>query len=238
MQICTLFWRHKYLIGIFYIVNTNQLPYFRLKLLSFFSNCSFAIRLAIWYVCSYCAVCNGVFAQSNAITVKTIICPNLCKGESAYLLVFESVSGRVSTSHGTIRNDTIMGIVPEKGFKLTLTFTSTDSLVSTQIVPLPVCDPILPLPPLVSSQTLCADTPMTPFMAFTAGGATVDWYDTPTGGLPLKSGTLQFTPPRAGTYYARSRFTATGCTSIALTPVSLEIKKAVCPAVSIRKVRK
>ncbi|AXE18893.1 hypothetical protein DR864_14600 [Runella rosea] len=194
--------------------------------------------MAVLYICTYCAVYNSAFSQSNAITVKTIICPNLCKGESAYLLVFEATPGKVSTNHGTIRNDTIMGILPENDFKVTLTFTSIDSLVSTQTVPLPVCDPILPLPPLVNSQSLCAGTSITPFTAFTADGATVDWYDTPTGGLPLKSETLQFTPPRAGTFYARSRFTSTGCTSIAFTSVSLEIKKAMCPTISIRKVRK
>ncbi len=209
-----------------------------MKLLFFFSNCGFAIRMAIWYICTYCVVYNCAFAQSNAITVKTIVCPNPCKGESTYLLVFEATSGKVSTNRGTIRNDTIRGILPENDFKVTLTFTSIDSLVSTQIVPLPICDPILPLPPLVNSQSLCAGTSITPFKAFTVDGATVDWYDTPHSKIPLKSETLQFIPPQAGTYYARSRFTTTGCTSIAFTPVVVEIKRAVCPIMSIRKVSK
>ncbi len=194
--------------------------------------------MAVWYICTYCVMYNSAFAQSNTIAIKIIICPNLCKGETTYLLVFEATSGKVSTDRGTIQNDTIRGILPENDFKIILTLTSDDSLVFTKTVPLPVCDPILPLPPLVSNQTLCADTSITPLMAFTADGATVDWYDTPTGGLPLKSETLQFVPPRTGTYYARSRFTATGCSSIALTPVSLEIKKAMYPLIGIRKVRK
>ncbi|RDB05148.1 Ig-like domain-containing protein [Runella aurantiaca] len=194
--------------------------------------------MAIWYICSYCTVYNSAFAQSNAITVKTIICPNLCKGESAYLLVFEATTGKVSTNRGTVRNDTIAGILPKNDFKVTLTFTSVDSLVSTQIVPLPICDPILPLPPLVSSQSLCAGSSITPFKAFATDGATVDWYADPHSSIPLKSETLQFTPTQAGTYYARSRYTDTGCTSIASTPVVLEIKRAVCPVIGIRKVRK
>lgn len=209
-----------------------------MKLFSFFSNCGFAIRMSIWYICTYCAVNNSALAQSNAIMVKTIVCPNPCKGESTYLLVFEATSGKVSTNRGTIRNDTIAGILPENDFKVTLTFTSVDSLVSTQIVPLPICDPILPLPPLVNSQSLCAGSSITPFKAFTVDGATVDWYTDPYSGIPLKSETLQFTPTRAGTYYARSRFTATGCTSIAFTPVVVEIKRAVCPVIGIRKVSK
>ncbi|WP_428667848.1 immunoglobulin domain-containing protein [Runella sp.] len=179
-----------------------------------------------------------MFAQSPSLVVKTIICPNLCKGEIEYRLVFEAINGTVSTNRGKIQNDTIVGVLPETDYKLTLTFTSTNAQVSTQIVDLPVCDPVLPLSPLVGSQSICSGTSITPFTAFTVDGATVDWYAQPTGGTPLQTETLQFTPTKEGTYYARARFAATGCTSISLTPVTLEIKKAVCPVLTIRKVRK
>ncbi len=201
-------------------------------------NCTSAIRFVVWYTCSYFAICNGIFAQSSSLSVKTIICPNLCKGESAYQLVFEAINGTISTNRGKIQNDTILGILPETDYKISLTFRPVNGPDSVHVINLPICDPIIPLPPIVSSQSLCNDTPITPLNAFTIDTATVDWYDRPSGGILLQSAALQFTPPKAGTYYAQARFPASGCISLSRTAASLEIKKAVCPVITIRKVRK
>jgi Ig-like domain CHU_C associated len=183
-------------------------------------------------------MCNGIFAQSSSFSVKTIICPNLCKGESTYQLVFEAINGTVFTNRGNIQNDTIVGILPKTDYKVNLTFAPANAPDSIYVINLPICDPIIPLPPIVSSQSLCNDTPITPLTAFTIDAATVDWYDKPSGGILLQSAALEFTPFKAGTYYAQARFPASGCMSLARTAASLEIKKAVCPVITIRKIRK
>lgn len=204
----------------------------------FLTNCGTAIRIAAWYTFSYLAICNSIFAQSPSLSVKTIICPNLCKAETTYQLVIEAVNGTVSTDRGKIRNDTIVGIYPETDYKVHLTFATVNAPDSVYVINLPICDPIIPLSPIVSSLRICNDTPITPLTAFTIDAATVDWYDRPSGGIPVKFETLQFLPPKAGMYYAQARFPASGCISPARTPASLSIKKAICPAMSIRKIRK
>lgn len=183
-------------------------------------------------------MCSSVFAQSPSLSVKTIICPNLCKGETAYQLVLEVVNGTVSSNRGQVKNDTIIGILPESDYKVTLIFSPANAPDSTYVINLPICNPVIPLSPIVSSQNLCNDTPIAPLTAYTIDAATVDWYDMPSGGTPLQSSSLQFTPPKEGIYYAQARFPASGCISPARTAASLKIKKAVCPMITIRKIRK
>ncbi|AEI47535.1 Ig-like domain-containing protein [Runella slithyformis] len=209
-----------------------------MNLFLFFSKCGSSIHIAVWYICSYLAICNSIFAQTPSLSVKTIICPNQCKGETAYQLIIEAVNGTVSTDSGKIQNDTIVGIDPGQDYKVRLTFASANAPDTVYVINLPICEPIIPLLPIVSSQRLCNDTPITPLTAFTIDAATVDWYDRPSGGTPVQSETLHFLPPKAGMYYAQARFPSSGCLSPARTPASLGIKKTVCPAISIRKIRK
>lgn len=201
-------------------------------------NCGSAIRITVWYTCSYLAVCSSILAQSSSLTVKTIICPNLCRGEIAYQLILDVINGRVSTNRGSIKNDTIVGVLPETDYSVRLTFSPANAPDSVYIINLPICNPVIPSAPIVSSQTLCNATPIPPLTAFTIDAATVDWYSTPSGGIPMQSATLQFLPPEEGVYYAQARFPASGCVSTTRTAASLKIKKAVCPVITIRKIRK
>ncbi len=182
-------------------------------------------------------MCNTISAQEASFSVKNIICPNICKKETTYRIVFEAFNGSITTTKGTVQNDTIVGILPENDYQVTLTFTSADAKVSTRTIDLPVCDPIFPSPPLVGSQTGCSNTPIPPFVALATQNTTVDWYAQPSGGSPLQTDALTFTPNKAGKYYAQARFTATGCASLSRTSVSLEIKKTMCPPIGIRKIR-
>lgn len=54
-------------------------------------------------------------------------------------------------------------------------------------------------------------------------GETVNWYDMPTGGLPLQSGlgVTSFAPPGPGLYFAQTQNTLSNCISATRTPVRL-----------------
>jgi hypothetical protein len=103
-------------------------------------------------------------------------------------------------------------------------------------VTLPICDPIIPDAPLVVSQSICEGEKIAPLIAYTSSNATVDWYLQETGGLPVLSGALQFIPAKEGVYYAQSRLT--DCKSLSRTQARLQIKKAICPVINSRKIRR
>jgi hypothetical protein len=81
-----------------------------------------------------------------------------------------------------------------------------------------------------NSKTYTGISNTTTVSATVSAGATIDWYDAPTGGNLLSSGSLTYTPPavNVGTYtvYAQARNTTTGCVSLARTSATLTITKA------------
>ncbi|MBS1979238.1 MAG: gliding motility-associated C-terminal domain-containing protein [Bacteroidetes bacterium] len=73
-----------------------------------------------------------------------------------------------------------------------------------------------------TGSTYCSTgAPTAISVANPGAGLTIDWYANPAGGVVLAGGTatLSYTPPSAGTYYAETRNTATGCVSTARTAV-------------------
>ena len=73
-------------------------------------------------------------------------------------------------------------------------------------------------------KEICADDPIPSLSASVSSGETVDWYSSASGGTPLESNNLTYTPTGAGTFYAETRNITTGCTSTSRTAVSLNIK--------------
>ncbi len=72
-------------------------------------------------------------------------------------------------------------------------------------------------------KVICANQ-MIPALIVTVGtGETADWYAGASGGIPLATGTLSYTPAAAGTYYAEARNIAGGCLSTSRTAVTLTI---------------
>jgi hypothetical protein len=75
--------------------------------------------------------------------------------------------------------------------------------------------------------------PNPPLTVSVTNGLTVDWYDQPTGGTRLASGTPSITPAttNAGThiYYAEARDILAGCTSLNRTPVALVLQNCSQP---------
>ncbi len=66
----------------------------------------------------------------------------------------------------------------------------------------------------------------------TGAGETADWYDAVSGGSPLVSGTVSYTPADAGTYYAEARNTTTNCISAARKAVVLTENALPVPAIT------
>ena len=58
-------------------------------------------------------------------------------------------------------------------------------------------------------------------------GSVVDWFNAPNGGTLLQTASNTFVTSTAGTYYAESRNTTTGCTSLNRTAITLTINSAV-----------
>ena len=170
-------------------------------------------------------------------SIKTVICPQLCKGERLYRVVFVAAGGVVSTSRGVVQNDTIVGIDPLTDYRFTVTVTSESGEQFINTIELPVCDPIIPSAPLTMSVSICEGEKIPELKAFGATNVEIDWYQTATGGIPVAFNTSTFVPKQTGTYYAQARIPASGCVSFSRTPASLTIQRTICPVVSVKIIR-
>lgn len=157
-------------------------------------------------------------------------------GERTYKLVFEISNGAIYSSKGVIRNDTIFDINPDYDYKVVITIVDNNQHTTQQEISLPICDPVIPDAPLVTSQGICEGEAIQPFRAYTQTLATVDWYSQAEGGTPILLNSLQFTPTKAGLYYAQAKIGT--CRSLSRSAAKLEIKKTLCPVISIRKIKR
>ena len=150
---------------------------------------------------------------------------------STYSVNFTLAPGATLTTDpvvGTIGANTVTGI--PAGTSITLIATNAAcNLTDEIIVAAPNCGcPAIDPPVSGGDQSYCAGDPVPTISASVPSGQTVDWYDAPTGGTLLASGTTSFVPPMAGTYYAEAVETASGCTSslrtaVTVTEVSLTV---------------
>jgi gliding motility-associated-like protein len=83
------------------------------------------------------------------------------------------------------------------------------------------------------STFFCSSGPPAPISATPAPGSTIDWYAASSGGSVLAggAGTSSFTPSAAGTYFAESRNTTTGCVSATRLAVTSTMDNAPAAAV-------
>ena len=77
------------------------------------------------------------------------------------------------------------------------------------------------VPPTGSNVEYCEGDAIPELTVSVNSGETADWYDAPSGGNLLLSGSTTYTPPGPGTYYAETRNTTTGCVGDGRTPISL-----------------
>lgn len=85
------------------------------------------------------------------------------------------------------------------------------------------CDPEkVPVPvAVIDSFFICPGDPMPELEVMVGEGETVDWYATPTGGVPLARNTKIFQPATGGTYYAENRLVVINCPSAVRTPITV-----------------
>lgn len=82
----------------------------------------------------------------------------------------------------------------------------------------------IPDPPtLLQNVTVCENETIQNLEVSVDVNQTVDWYTTSTGGTPIYEGHIRYITNVPGTYYAETRTTFGGCTSIIRTPVTLTI---------------
>lgn len=87
------------------------------------------------------------------------------------------------------------------------------------------CTP--PAAPTSNGNTaICQGDPAVTLSVTAPSGQAVDWYATPTGGLPLVSSSATYATNLGGTYYAGSRNPANDCVSATRTAVTLTVNPA------------
>lgn len=180
--------------------------------------------------------CNGT-PQNFSITVNpvptfslgTVTCsPDL----TTYSVVVSSNASTLTASAGTVSgsggNFTISGIPNGVSIIVTATNTTTNCSVQQSVnAPNCTCPPIA-APSMPNFPVICEGTATPAMMVNVGAGLTADWYATATGGAPLLSGSISYTPPGifgpgSYTFYAETRDPGSNCTSATRTPVFLTV---------------
>ncbi len=159
------------------------------------------------------------------LLVDTVACaPSL----ATYFVELMTNATDIASSEGTIVNNgngsfSIIDVPANRDITITATFGSTgcQNLVNIN-APSCECDSI-PAPISGGNQSACEGQPLPILTVTVESGQTVDWYDAPTGGNLLLSGSNTFTPTQAGTYFAETREIASGCVSDMRTAVALTV---------------
>ncbi|WP_333599985.1 beta strand repeat-containing protein, partial [Flavobacterium sp.] len=73
------------------------------------------------------------------------------------------------------------------------------------------------------NKIICSGISIPALTVTVSGGQLADWYNQSSGGTLLLSGSTSYTPSGAGTYYAETRVSATGCLSATRTAVTLTV---------------
>ena len=168
------------------------------------------------FVCfSLSPICSvSQVALSKKITVRQVVCPKVCLGESTYKIAFSlPIGASLLPESGTVAGDSIVGIRAFPSNKVKIKVTFADASVRDTTINLPICDPFIPSEPLVTSEIVCRDSAIPALVAFAQPAVVVDWYDSPTGGNQLAVAKDEFLPQNVGSYYAQSRVVESGCVS-------------------------
>jgi hypothetical protein len=162
----------------------------------------------------------------NALPTLSISSPATCSPDlTTYSLEVTVSAGTVSSTFGNVSNTSgntwsITGVAA--GTNIILTLTDANSCISTLNITAPDCScPIVNAPVSNGDQSYCIGSTIPALTAVVNPGETIDWYNAPTGGTPLLSGSTTYTPTTPGTYYAETRDTVNSCTSTTRTPIQL-----------------
>ncbi|MCA0232239.1 MAG: hypothetical protein LCH91_17350 [Bacteroidetes bacterium] len=147
-----------------------------------------------------------------SFTVDSVVCAPSLK----VYTIYGKTNGTVASPLGTLLQlsdgrFTISEL--SVGTNTSLVF-SKNSCDTTFTVSSPVCPcPTVAIAVTPISQTICDGDTLQTIHALVSAGVTADWYDAPTGGNLIASGTLTFKPSMAGKVYAEARAEISGCLS-------------------------
>ena len=169
-----------------------------------------------------------ISASRTAVTLTVKPLPTLantgtaCAGNILTYSVNFTSNGTVTSNFGTVSGNTVSGIPAGQSVTLTATLNGcTNPLVVTA----PVCAcPVIAAPISGGNQSICQGQTIPALSVSVGSGETVDWYSTASSGTLLLSGSLSYTPTGAGTFYAQTRNTTSGCISASRTAVTLTVK--------------
>jgi gliding motility-associated-like protein len=167
------------------------------------------------------------------LTVSAPVCTAI--PSTTFSVTVTTTGTTITTTAGTITgnapNFTVSNI-PIAALPVTIRATGINDQCwrsSTLTIP-PTCDCPTVAAPVFSGTppTVCVGAPLPNLTVATATGTTVDWYSTATGGTPVTSGSLTFTPTTGlpvgtTTFYAEARNTANNCRSATRTAIAITV---------------
>jgi gliding motility-associated-like protein len=173
----------------------------------------------------------------DALPFIFISTPAFCSADlSTYSLAVAVSAGIVTASSGNVTNTggniwSITGVA--SGVNVNITVTDGNSCENVLVVNYPNCScPFIQPPGSGGDKTYCAGGTIPTISATVSGGETVDWYNSASGGVLLRSGNLSYTPTSAGLYYAQTRNTTSGCVSTSRTAISVIMNALPVPSLS------
>lgn len=139
----------------------------------------------------------------------------LCSTDLTYYDVeLTPTTGLITATAGTVSGNTITGIPDGTNISV---YAENNGCYDTLDITAPVCDcPDIPVPTNPQHDTICEGSPTTALSVTVEAGQSAKWYDAPTGGSLLQTGSNYMpTATAAGsyTYYVEAIENATGCRS-------------------------
>ncbi len=169
-------------------------------------------------------------------TIVVTTSPTCAADFQTYSLSVTVSGGTVTSTAGTVTNagGNVWNItnVPISTGILIITVNNGICL-NTVSVTAPNCAcPVVNPPVSGGNKSYCAGSAIPAISATVSAGQTVDWYNVPSGGSPVLSNSLTYTPTAAGTYYAVARVILSGCISSTRTAVIVTMNPLPTPSLS------
>ncbi len=145
-------------------------------------------------------------------------------GSSGASLTWSGTGPGTYSFNSTQENPIETGLVAGN-YTYTVTTTSSDGSTTNTNSTNVIVNNSPSVPVSNGDQNACIGGTIPALTVTVNSGETADWYDAAIGGTLLLSGSTNYTPTSAGSYYAESRNAAAGCVSTSRTEVILTLSR-------------